>query len=213
MLLPAHWIFRSDPDAIVAVFPSDHFITDDAAFARHVAELAEVARRHPQRIFLVGAEPDSPETGYGWIEPGAELEKTAIGPIRRVDRFWEKPSPETARACLQRGCLWNTFVMVGRASALIEAGRRTLPTLHERLARIGPSLGSANEAGAIERAYTLAPTANFSKTVLVSHVRELGVSRLPSMTWSDWGTPDRVIATLRREGLSPSWLRELAPTA
>jgi hypothetical protein len=76
-----------------------------------------------------------------------------------------------------------------------------------------PFLGAEAEAGAVERAYTLAPTANFSKTVLVSNVRQLGVSRLPRMTWSDWGTPDRVIATLRREGLTPSWLQELAPTA
>jgi mannose-1-phosphate guanylyltransferase len=213
VLLPAHWIRRRAPEAIVAVFPSDHFIADDAAFTRHVTELASVARHHPQRIFLVGAEPDSPETGYGWIEPGAEIGKTEIGPIRLVDRFWEKPSPETARACMQRGCLWNTFVMVARVSALVEAGRRTLPTLHERLTRIGPCLGAEAEAGAVERAYALAPTANFSKTVLVSNVRQLGVSRLPHMTWSDWGTPDRVIATLRREGLTPSWLQELAPTA
>jgi hypothetical protein len=103
--------------------------------------------------------------------------------------------------------------MVARVAAMVEAGRRTLPTLHERLARIGPSLGADAEVTAVERAYTLAPTANFSKTVLVSHARQLGVSRLPSMSWSDWGTPDRVIATLRREGLNPSWLRELAPTA
>ena len=213
VLLPAHWIRRHDPEAMVAVFPSDHFVADDAAFVRHVAQLAAVARHHPQRIFLVGAKPDAPETGYGWVEPGAMLEKSAIGPIRLVDRFWEKPSPDVARACLQRGCLWNTFVMVARVSALVEAGRRTLPTLHERLTRVGRFLGTDAEEAAVDRAYALAPTANFSKTVLVSNVRQLGVSGLPAMSWSDWGTPDRVIATLRREGLTPPWLQELAPTA
>jgi mannose-1-phosphate guanylyltransferase len=150
ILLPVHWTLRRDPKAIVAVFPSDHFIADDAAFMRHIAELARIAERHPARMFLVGATPDSPETGYGWIEPGSQLE---AGDVRLVRRFWEKPSSETARACMARRCLWNTFVMVARASPIVEAGRRALPSLHEALMRIGPYWDTGGEGRAIERVY------------------------------------------------------------
>jgi hypothetical protein len=48
--------------------------------------------------------------------------------------------------------------------------------------------------------------------VLASSPGRLAVSQLPPVSWSDWGTPERVIATLRREGIAPRWLRQLAPT-
>lgn len=213
VLLPVHWIARQDPHALIAVFPSDHFVGDDRSFAKHVAEVAAAAARHPERILLLGARPDGPETGYGWIEPGDELDRLPAGGLRRVLRFWEKPTAETARACMERGGLWNTFVMVARAATLLEAGRRALPELTERLARIAPLVGSEPEAAILEAAYQRAPSANFSGDVLASVPSMLAVSELPPMTWSDWGTPDRVITTLRREGLLPHWLRELAPTA
>jgi mannose-1-phosphate guanylyltransferase len=209
ILLPVHWTLRRDPKAIVAVFPSDHFIADDAAFMRHIAELAGIVERHPARMFLVGATPDSPETGYGWIEPGGQLE----GDVRLVRRFWEKPSPETARACMARGCLWNTFVMVARASAIVDAARRALPALDETLARLGPHWDTGTERRAIERIYASAPAANFSESVLAAFPALLAVSTLPPLTWSDWGTPERVLRTLEHQGIVPRWLQPLAPTA
>lgn len=213
MLLPAHWIAWRDPGATVAVFPSDHFVSDDAAFMRHVAALGPVVERHPARIVLVGAAPDAPETGYGWIEPGMELEKGASGEIRTVHRFVEKPTSPEARACFRSGGLWNTFVMAARVSTFVDAGRRALPELHERLRRIRPFAGTRSEEQAVDRAYLLTPTANFSQTILASAPDRLAVSRLPPMGWSDWGTPERVIATLRREGIAPRWLQDLATTA
>lgn len=213
ILLPAHWVAWRDPQATVAIFPSDHFVANDAAFMRHVGCLAAVVERHPGRIVLVAATPDSVETGYGWIEPGVELERSFAGKIRTVDRFVEKPSPEGARACLARGGLWNTFVMVAKVSAILDAGRRALPDLCERLWRIRSSAESEGEARAIERAYARASTADFSQSVLASCPARLAVSQLPPVSWSDWGTPERVIATLRQEGIAPNWLRELASTA
>ena len=213
VLLPAHWIARRDPHAMAAVFPSDHFVGDDRVFADHVRDLAVVARRHPGRILLLGARPDAPETGYGWIEPGDELDRAPGGGLRRVARFWEKPSSETARSCMERGGLWNTFVMVARVSTLIAAGRRALPEIHERLARIRRFAGTDQEDSALEAAYARTPSANFSGDVLSAVPDVLAVSELPPVGWSDWGTPDRVIATLRREGIFPDWLQGLATTA
>ena len=214
LLLPMHWISWRDPEAVVTVFPSDHFVADDAEFMRHVDALRPVVARHPERIVLVGATPDSAEPGYGWIEPGVSIERTPVsGDVRTVLRFVEKPSAEEARGCLARGGLWNTFVMVGRAATFLDAARRALPELHERLRRIRPFAGTAGEASAIERAYALAPPANFSQAVLAADPTRLAVSALPALHWSDWGTPERVISALRREGLEPRWLGELATSA
>jgi mannose-1-phosphate guanylyltransferase len=210
ILLPAHWISWLDPDATVAVFPSDHFVAQGAAFMRQIQKVARLAERHPRRIFLVGARPDSPETGYGWIEPGVEL---GDPDVHLVNRFWEKPSPGIAQECMERGCLWNTFIIVAKVSALVEAGRRALPLLHECLTQVRPFWGTEAEGRCVERAYASMPAADFSDAVLAAFPSLLAVSTLPPLTWSDWGTPERVIETMRHEGLVPNWLEPLAPTA
>ena len=209
ILLPVHWIARRDPEAIVAIFPSDHFIGDDGAFVTHIRGLAAAASRHPTRMILTGARPDSPECGYGWIEPGANLGDE----LRTVRRFWEKPEPETARACMERGCVWNTFVVVAKASAILDASRRVLPRLDAVFQGLGPVFGTADEERTIERAYAAVESANFSETVLESHPSLLAVSTLPELSWSDWGTPERVLQTLGSQGIVPGWLQTLSPSA
>ncbi len=67
VLLAAHWIHQRDPRATVAVFPSDHFIRDEAIFMAHTAELMAFVRRHPERLVLLGARATEPDPEYGWI--------------------------------------------------------------------------------------------------------------------------------------------------
>ena len=209
VLFPAEWIHWRDPEATVAVFPSDHFILEETTFMKYVAEVAAFVSRDPQRIVLLGAQATEPETDYGWIEPGEPVGWTEAGPVRGVARFWEKPSPEMARSCLANGCLWNTLIMVSKASTLIEIGRRFLPNLQDRLARIAPFAGTDDEPWATQQAYTLAPKASFSRSILERCPPCLSVSQLPAITWSDWGTPNRVLDSLRRAGISHLWLTEL----
>src|SRR5262249_53882249 len=149
-----------DPDATVAVFPSDHLVTAETTFMAHVAEVARWLEDNPDRTVLLGAQPTSPEVEYGWIEPAGELGEVGGGPIRAVARFWEKPSLTTARACLAAGHLWNTSVIVSKVAALVELGRCALPALHERLTCVRKFAGTADEAAAAHQAYQLMPRAN-----------------------------------------------------
>jgi mannose-1-phosphate guanylyltransferase len=202
-----------DPAATVAVFPSDHFVLEEGTFMDQVREVSDFVGRCPQWIVLLGAQPTRPETEYGWIEVGEPLDATPSARLYRVRRFWEKPSAGTARACLAAGCLWNTLVVVAKAGTLVEAGRLCLPRLHERLARIAPFANTEDEAWAIQQAYALAPTANFSRGILEAGLPFLGVWKLPAVTWSDWGTPRRVVQSLRRMGIMPAWLSEMGRPA
>lgn len=213
VLLPAHVVHEQDADATLAVFPSDHFILDERAFMTHVVEVAALVERHPDVMVVLAVEPTAAEPEYGWIEPGAVFGTTSTGPVWQVRRFREKPSREAAGACLARGWLWNTFVLVGKARTLIEAGRQTLSTLHDRLSHLIRFLGTPDETWAFRQAYALAPNANFSRVVLEASTSRLVVSRAPVALWSDWGTPSRVIASLRQAGVSPWWFprcRQLA---
>jgi len=203
VLLPVHWIYARDPHALVAVFPSDHFIAEEAAFMGHVAEVAAFVRRHREWIVLLGAEPTAPETEYGWIEPGKRVGWTGRGPVYRIRRFIEKPSCEVASVMLAAGGLWNTFVLVASAAALIRAGRECVPSLHDRLTRLAAFAGTDYEAWAIRQAYALAPRANFSRSVLGVSPRPLAVAKIPGITWCDLGSPERVERTLASLGISP----------
>lgn len=213
VLLPVHWVFRQDPEAIVVVLPSDHFVDDSARFMGHVQEVAALVRAHPTGAVLLGALADMPDTQYGWIEPGAHVGETGAGPIRRVTQFWEKPSPAQAAECLRRGCLWNTFVLVATARTLVALGQRYVPLLHARLAPLSAFFDTEHERWAIRQAYASAPAANFSRSVLERCPPELMVAQMPALTWSDLGTPRRVLRLARRLALPTPWLARMGGVA
>jgi mannose-1-phosphate guanylyltransferase len=206
ILLPLHWVTRRDPGATVAVFPSDHFVSEPALFMAHVARIAAWVDEHPDRLVLLGAHAAGPEVEYGWIELGRPLEWTDDRRIWEVRRFWEKPSVERARACLEAGCLWNTFVVVGKAATFLRAGREALPEVDERLARAESFLGTEEETWALQQAYALMPKANFSHAILEPCPPYLAVAAIRGVVWSDLGTPRRVFEILGSTQERPAWL-------
>jgi mannose-1-phosphate guanylyltransferase len=210
ILFPTQWISWRAPEATVAIFPSDHFVLGEATFMAHVTQVAAWVDEHPDRIVLLGARPTEPEVEYGWIELGRPLSHhTADGNIWEVRRFWEKPSEEVARICLEAGCLWNTLVLVGKAATLLRAGHELLPDVSSRLVRILPFFGSDDEAWATHQAYALMPKTNFSRSILEPCPHFLAVSQLPPLTWSDLGSPRRVLQVVKRIRCAPSWAHAL----
>jgi mannose-1-phosphate guanylyltransferase len=213
VLLPAHWIRGRDPDATVAVFPSDHLVVEGEAFMDHVVAAAAFVDENPGRIVLLGVQPTDAETEYGWIEPGPTLGHAGGRSVRAVRRFVEKPSPDMARACLAAGACWNTFVFVAKASTLVEAGRQSVPGIHSRLEWMAHAAGRSTRSRAIRRVGATLPEANFSRDVLQNVAPMLAVTTLTDVTWCDWGSPHRVVASLERLGMRPAWLDHLTEPA
>jgi mannose-1-phosphate guanylyltransferase len=206
ILLAAQWVETRDPGATLVCFPSDHLVLEEAAFMEHVGELAAFVDREPRPIVLLGAPPSQPETEYGWIEPGEPVGWTGQGPVHAIQRFREKPSKEAAEALLRRGSLWNTFVFAARAAVLLSAGRECAPALYDRLAALRAFAGGEHERWAVRQAYALAPTVDFSRSILEACPQMLAVSKLPGLTWCDLGSPERVVTMLTRLGVSTPWL-------
>jgi mannose-1-phosphate guanylyltransferase len=206
ILFPLHWVARRDPDATVAVFPSDHFVSEPATFMAYIAQVAAWVDEHPDRLVLLGAHATSPEVEYGWIELGKPLDPTDDRRVWEVRRFWEKPSEEMARVCLDAGYLWNTFVLVGKVAAFLRAGRQAVPEVDERLTSAEPFFGTEEEAWALHQAYALMPKANFSRAILEPCPRFLAVAAIPRVVWSDLGNPRRVFEVLERAQDRPAWL-------
>jgi mannose-1-phosphate guanylyltransferase len=190
-------------DARVALFPCDHFVLDGRGFMRHVELAFDAIDRRPELTVLLGIAPDRPETGYGWIEPGKVV---ANGPVFLVRRFWEKPRTELASELLERGCLWNSFVMVGRLSTLLGLFMIALPDLYLAFKKVQPTLGTVFEHKTVERLYRDLSDANFSDEVLARYPVNLAVLPVAGVEWSDLGEPHRVMDMYARIGVRPQWI-------
>lgn len=131
-----------DPEALILVAPSDHVIPDAAAFRAAVAAAEPAARAG--RIVTFGIRPDRPETGYGYLELGAEPDGSgAAVPLRR---FVEKPDGQRAAEMLAAGrYLWNAGIFLFTAATLRAAFAAHAPDLmapvEAALAQAKPDLG------------------------------------------------------------------------
>lgn len=215
VLLAAHWISWRNPEALVTVAPSDHFVQGEVSFMTRVAETAAfVARQNAARLVLLGAVPTEPDPQYGWIETGDPVGRIGADQILGVRGFLEKPRQEVADAAWVRGDLWNTAVLVSAVESLLEVGSAMLPETSDRIAAIEPYADTEGEEGAIASAYASMPRADFSRAILEHIPSSLAAVPLPrGVSWSDWGTPERVIRSLSTAGITPAWLRRLTECA
>lgn len=103
---------RDGADPLLLVLPSDHVITDAAAFRAAVTAAAGAAEQGALVTF--GIIPTGPETGYGYVRAEA-----GEG-VRRVLQFVEKPDAATAQGYVASGdYFWNSGMFLFRASAFL----------------------------------------------------------------------------------------------
>jgi len=189
------------PKAVVALFPSDHFFSDDEEFMSHIDVAIDAVEVQPETVMLLGITPTAPETEYGWIEPQPSILSHAQKSITRVRKFWEKPSLNLATSLMERGCLWNSFVMVGCVDALLRMTRAAMPEMYSGFATITQTFETANEHKALTTLYSHIEDSNFSHQVLAVRPGDLMVMRVGDVGWSDLGEPNRVLSALARIGV------------
>ena len=198
------------PNATVAIFPSDHYFSNDDAFMVNVEKAFKSVEYEKNAVVLLGVEPDKADASYGWIEPADSLFGSVSGSTSRVSRFWEKPTVGVAKKLMSMGCLWNSFVMIGKASAFIDMFKDSLPELFRMFAAAGRTFGKQDEAAVIRSIYSWIDNVNFSSEVLERSCDRLLVTRVSDVTWSDLGEPQRVLGTLTSLGLQTEWMQALA---
>lgn len=186
----------------VAIFPSDHYVSDESVFMLHVSTALRAVERSPQLIVLLGIAPDGPETEYGWIEPGSPLALpcAGIGKISRIRRFLEKPSPDVARDLYDRNYLWNSFVLLADASTLLSLIAKALPELWSVFSGVRPFFGGAAEDEIVRTIYRQLPSVDFSARVLAEFPAEFSVLPVNGIRWSDLGDPKRLVAAISSSG-------------
>lgn len=106
---------RRDRESVVLALPSDHHVEGDFA---PVGQRAARAAVETDALVTVGITPTRPETGYGYIEPGADY-----GWYREATAFHEKPDAETAETYVEAGHLWNAGIFAWTPEALFREAR------------------------------------------------------------------------------------------
>jgi mannose-1-phosphate guanylyltransferase len=207
-------IAETAPLGAVALFPSDHYVSDDARFMAHVEAAFGAVEARPDLVVLLGIEADGPEVQYGWIEAGDRLLDRPLYPVYQVRRFWEKPPLPLAEALFEHGCLWNSFVLVARVPALLALIRLAAFDLYGAFMTAWLQRSSLRDGQAMRSLYACLPSTNFSDDVLGKDPAHLAVLPVRGVMWSDWGEPARVLRTLRKVGIHPDWAdSEQSPVA
>jgi mannose-1-phosphate guanylyltransferase len=196
------------PDASVAVFPSDHHVSDDRTFMAHVESAFEAVTARPDLLVLLGIVPDTAETEYGWIEPGDPLPVEPPRTVSKVRRFWEKPSLAVAQALLAKECLWNSFVMVGSVPRLLTMVCTAIPGLCKAFGPLREVLGTPAEERVADAIYARTPARDFSREVLATRPPNLAVLPVHGVEWTDLGDPRRVLAARSRVRFDREWVGE-----
>ena len=190
LLLPISRILALDPCAHVVVLPSDHYVREAPLFEQSIRDAIDSSRAE---ITLIGALPERAETQYGWIVRRKSPEGLT-GDV--VECFCEKPAATVAEQLFSDGALWNTFVMAGSVRKFWQLACEHLPVLASRFEAYSDAVGTPEEASSLQALYARLPSADFSRDVL-ERASELRVVALRHCGWSDWGTPERVLESLR----------------
>jgi mannose-1-phosphate guanylyltransferase len=187
-------IAREDPEALVAVFTSDHVIRPEAEFRAIIDSGFSLVEASPGTLVTFGVEPDRPATGFGYLELGKALGLGQAPGARRVEAFLEKPDQARAEGFLAAGpdrYLWNSGMFLWRASRFLELAERYEPELAKAVAGIAAAAGSPRFASALASAYPSLKRISVDYGVMerASRDPEASIAALPlAIEWRDIGS-------------------------
>lgn len=191
--LAALIVSRDDPQATMAVMPSDHVIGPDKAFQQAIEFAAALVDESPARIVTFGIRPTYPAEIFGYIERGERLETAAakkygaVAGAFQVRQFREKPKADVARAYVDSGNFyWNSGIFVWRAATILNALSEHQPEMFDRLQRIAASFGKPDYQSVLEREFAAIRGVSIDYAVM-EHATDVAVIEAP-YRWDDVGS-------------------------
>jgi mannose-1-phosphate guanylyltransferase len=175
-------IQKMNPDGLMVVAPSDHWIEDETAFANNLQQCFDYCEKENALVTL-GIQPTFPNTGFGYIE----FDKADTNSIKKVKQFREKPDYETAKSFLNSGnFLWNGGIFIWSVQSIIEAFSAFQPQMHQLFMNGYPQLNTSGEQTFINSNYATAENVSIDYAILENATN---VFVLPAtFDWNDLGT-------------------------
>ena len=194
-------------DALMAVLPADHYITNGVKYRRLLRTALQLAHE-PGALVVMGIPPTHPETGFGYVERArTPLSRPGGTPIYEVRRFTEKPPLDVARRYVASGrYYWNAGMFFWRVSTFLECLAAFLPSTRAALAGISSQIGKPGYERALRRHYPRLENISVDYAVMERATRSDALARrykvvvLPAeMGWSDLGSWSAVYDLLTKK--------------
>lgn len=182
ILMAALKVKKENPNAIMLIAPSDHWIEDENKFTQDIQRCFE-ASKDEDKLLTLGIKPLFPNTGYGYIESSLEPGKT----IQKVIQFREKPDYETAKKFLAAGnFVWNAGIFVWSVKSITNAFKTHLPRMYHLFSSGNETYNTSKEASFVSQAYPQAENISIDYGILekAENVYVLQAQ----FDWSDLGT-------------------------
>ncbi|WP_231862403.1 mannose-1-phosphate guanylyltransferase [Nonlabens marinus] len=182
ILLAALKVQKKNPEARMIVAPSDSFIENDNQFQKDLTTAFQFCEDHPEALMTMGVEPDSPNTGFGYIEF-----QESEGSVKKVKQFREKPDLATAKKYVAEGnFLWNSGTFIWSVDAVISAFAKAETELYQLFQNGMQFYNEAGEQQFLEENYAKAKDISIDYAVME---RSPDVYVLPvDFGWNDVGT-------------------------
>lgn len=175
-------IKKLNPNAVMVVAPSDHWIEDEMQFVANLQRSFDLCERE-ESLMTLGILPTSPNTGYGYIE----FDKLDSRSIKKVIQFREKPDSKTARRFIQsRNYLWNAGIFIWSAKSVLKAFEEFQPEMFELFMKGLEVYNSEEEHAFILENYPSAENISIDYAIMEN---AKNVYVLPAtFDWNDLGT-------------------------
>ena len=188
--LAALLVSRHDPDATMAVMPSDHVIRPAEKFREAIELAAAIVATAPGRLVTFGIPPTYPAESFGYIQPGEPLASPAGTPVvaalHRVASFKEKPAASVAQEYLAAGSyLWNAGIFVWKARTILDALATHQPECLARLETIAAAWDTPDRDVVFAREFSAIQGISIDYAVL-EKATDVVVIEVP-FSWDDLG--------------------------
>lgn len=175
-------IKKQNPNAVMVVAPSDHWIEDEQSFADNLKACFDFSAQE-DALLTLGIQPTFPNIGFGYIE----FDKSDQNPIKKVNQFREKPNYETAKQFLASGnFLWNGGIFIWSVQAILSAFEKFQPQMTALFEKGNASYNTSSESEFINENYADAENVSIDYAVME---KANNVFVLPAtFDWNDLGT-------------------------
>ncbi len=175
-----------DPQAVMVVAPSDHFILDERKFLEVIGEGLDFVEDH-EALLTIGVEPTRPETGYGYIQIKKDTRQPDHNDLYKVKTFTEKPDREMAEIFLASGDFyWNAGIFLWSVESIVKAFEKYMPDLYHIFAEGRGKYYTPEEESFIYEAY--ANCTEISIDYAIMEKAENVYVICADFGWSDLGT-------------------------
>jgi mannose-1-phosphate guanylyltransferase len=179
-------ILKENPNAVIAVTPADHLITQEDKFKEEIIKCFDFAANY-DALLTIGITPNRPETGYGYIQADKKKSVKEHEGIIKVKTFTEKPDIDLAKMFIQSGDFsWNSGIFIWNVNSVLAAFEKYMPETYSVFDEGRELFGTEHEKNFISKAYAVCKSISIDYGIMEK--ADNVYVMCTDFGWSDLGT-------------------------